>query len=162
MRVLPPVSSGPNAIVLRKGDEGVPNPTGIYAPGDVPVIDVLLPADDDSGNLWVAVADVDGNRQQPPANAGQPESRDLRPRDGCRRHALGSGRPLAHAEQTADPKKLSFTIDETFGKTLVLVLRTDKPLFGELRPNDGDDQVVCLQDLQHDFGGSAGERQVDH
>ena len=38
------------------------------------------------------------------------------------------------AETAADPSRLSFKVDETFGKSVVIAFYTDRPLFGELRP----------------------------
>ncbi len=38
------------------------------------------------------------------------------------------------AEQKADRKKLSFTVDDTFGKSLIVAIRSDAPLFDVLRP----------------------------
>ena len=38
------------------------------------------------------------------------------------------------AEAAADPERLAFTVDDTFGKSVVIVFHTDRPLFDELRP----------------------------
>ena len=38
------------------------------------------------------------------------------------------------AETAADPSRLSFKVDETFGKSVVIAFYTDRPLFDELRP----------------------------
>jgi hypothetical protein len=37
-------------------------------------------------------------------------------------------------EAAAEPGRLAFKVDPTFGKSVVVVLVTDRPLFGELRP----------------------------
>jgi len=132
---LPEAPSGGLAIALGSGASSEPNLSGIYSVGDNPVIDVLAPASLDAGYLWVAVVDVSGNVF------------NILPRDVLREHALAAlgetdqgmrrirvAHPVAEAE--ADPAKLGFTIDANFGKSLILVFLTDRPLFVEPRPQE--------------------------
>ena len=109
--------------------------TGIYSVGENPTIDILMPAELDSGYLWVAIADVSGNLFNILPNINRQE------------HALAEIGAVAEgmrdvrvahslAEQAQDGRRLAFLVDDTFGKTLVMALHTDRPLFGELRPTN--------------------------
>lgn len=131
--LLPDAPAGSLSIALGYGDTAEPNMTGIYAVGDNPVIDVIAPATLEDGYLWVAIADVSGNLYNVLPNINRPQ------------HALGTIGAVAEgmreirvayaqSEQAGDPQKLAFRVDDTFGKTLVMVLHTDLPLFEPLRP----------------------------
>ena len=131
--LLPDARQGPMTIVLGYGDKSEPNMSGIYSVGDNPVIDVLAPAALDEGYLWVAIADVTGNLFNVLPNIKRPD------------HALAGLGTVSEgirtvrvayptAEGAVDPAKLSFAVDSTFGRSLIIVLQTDKPLFTELRP----------------------------
>ncbi|OAP34594.1 serine/threonine protein kinase [Sinorhizobium glycinis] len=131
--LLPDASQGPMTIVLGYGDRAEPNMSGIYSVGDNPVIDVLAPATLDEGYLWVAIADVTGNLFNILPNIKRPD------------HALADLGTVSEgmrtirvayptAEGAVDPAKLSFAVDSTFGKSLIIVLQTNEPLFPELRP----------------------------
>jgi hypothetical protein len=119
--------------VLGYGDATEPNMTGIYSAGDNPTIDLLLPADVTSGYLWVAIVDVTGNLFNVLPNINRPENALAEigtVADGIRRIRVA----YSLAEQAEDPRRLAFLVDDTFGKTLVMVLRSDRPLFADLRP----------------------------
>ncbi|MCA1490716.1 serine/threonine protein kinase [Ensifer sp. NBAIM29] len=131
--LLPDARQGPMTIVLGYGDKSEPNMSGIYSVGDNPVIDVLAPATLDEGYLWVAIADVTGNLFNVLPNIKRPD------------HALASLGTVSEgmrtirvayptAEGAVDPAKLSFAVDSTFGRSLVIVMQTNQPLFPDLRP----------------------------
>ncbi len=133
MALLPPAPPGAISVALGFGDRPDPNLSGTYAVGDNPVIDVLMPADVTDGYLWIAVADVSGNLYNVLPNMAHPDSRvaDLGTSDGRIRRIRVA---YSLAEQAADPSRLAFTVDDTFGKSVVVVFHTDRPLFEEMRP----------------------------
>ncbi len=131
--LLPDAPQGQMSIVLGYGDRTEPNMAGVYSVGDNPVIDVIAPASLDKGYLWVVIADVTGNLFNVLPNIKRPD------------HALarigsvsGGMRTIRvaypAAEGAADPSKLSFSVDATFGRSLIIVMQTDQPLFPQLRP----------------------------
>ncbi|MGH3616091.1 MAG: hypothetical protein ACRDRK_26565 [Pseudonocardia sp.] len=131
--LLPALPPGLASVALGFGQREGPNLSGIYAVGDNPVIDVLLPADEADGSLWVALADVTGDLYNLLPNINRPDSAladAATVADGMRRVRVAFSR----AEAAEDPKRLWFTIDDTFGKSVVIVFLTDRPLFAELRP----------------------------
>ena len=133
LRLMTASRSGPISIALGHGDREGPNLSGIYAIGDNPVIDVLVPADLAQGYLWVAIADVTGNLFNILPNIARPESALAalgEPGEGVRRVRVA----YSEAEAAEEPGRLAFAIDDTFGKSLVIVFHTDRPLFEELRP----------------------------
>ncbi|TCN34112.1 serine/threonine protein kinase [Sinorhizobium americanum] len=131
--LLPDARQGPMTIVLGYGDKSEPNMSGIYSVGDNPVIDVLAPATLDEGYLWVAIADVTGNLFNVLPNIKRPNHAvaDLGTvSEGMRTIRVA----YPTAEGAVDPAKLSFAVDSTFGRSLIIVLQTNEPLFRELRP----------------------------
>jgi hypothetical protein len=117
-------------VALGFGDRDEPNLSGVYAVGDNPVIDVLVPGGL-TGYLWVAVADVTGNLYNVLPNINRPEhALSALGAGGVRRVRVAYGL----GEAAAEPGRLAFKVDPTFGKSVVVVLVTDRPLFGELRP----------------------------
>jgi eukaryotic-like serine/threonine-protein kinase len=132
-RLLPDVPSGSFSIVFGYGDRDEPNMAGIYAVGDNPVIDILLPESVTEGHIWVAIADVTGNNFNVLPHIGAPE--DAIARLGTVANGVRDIR-VAHSvtERLGDPSRIAFTVDDTFGKSLVMVLHSDRPLFDTLRP----------------------------
>ena len=133
LSLLPPVPSGGISVHLGFGNGAAPNLSGVYRPGDNPVIDLLMPAEPSDGYLWVAVADVTGNLYNLLPNIGRPQSAVAELGEvaaGIRRvrvaHSL--------AEARDDPSKPAFTVDENFGRSLLIVIHSDRPLFDTLRP----------------------------
>ncbi|HVH03993.1 MAG TPA: protein kinase [Amaricoccus sp.] len=132
LRLLPAGTGGGVSIALGEAATTEPNLTGVYRVGDNPTIDVLVPADAE-GHLWVAVADVGGNLFNLLPNIARPDSALAalgEPGGATRRIRVAFG--LQEAAGAAD--RPAFTIDETFGKSMVIVFRTDRPLFADLRP----------------------------
>lgn len=131
--LLPRAEAGSTSLVLGWGDRDAPNLSGVYATGDNPTIDVLMPASDAGGYLTVFIADVTGNLFNILPNVLHPENAvaGLGTVDGGMRDVRVA---WSLAEQKEDRKRLSFTVDDTFGKSLVVALRTDAPLFPVMRP----------------------------
>ena len=135
--LLPEVAAGPISIVFGTGSASeaavAPNMSGVYAVGDNPVIDVLAPGTLDSGYLWVGIADVTGNLFNILPNIGRPDNAlaAIGTLDGGVRDIRVA---YSSAEAAADPGKLAFTVDDTFGKSLVIAMHTDAPLFAVMRP----------------------------
>ncbi|AJC83151.1 protein kinase-like domain-containing protein (plasmid) [Rhizobium etli bv. phaseoli str. IE4803] len=131
--LLPDVPQGPMAIVLGYGDKSEPNMSGVYSVGDNPVIDVLAPATIKDGYLWVAIADVTGNLFNVLPNIKRPDNALAglgTVSDGMRTIRVA----YSTADGATDPAKLSFAVDNTFGRSLIIAMQTDRPLFAQLRP----------------------------
>ncbi len=131
--LLPDAPQGPMTIVLGYGDKPEPNMSGKYSVGDNPVIDVLAPASIKDGYLWVAIADVTGNLFNVLPNIKRQDnalSSLGTISDGMRTIRVA----YSTADGAADPAKLSFAVDNTFGRSLIIALQTDRPLFSQLRP----------------------------
>jgi hypothetical protein len=129
------------AFALGSGDDAEPNLSGIYSVGDNPVIDVVLPASLDVGHLWVVIADVTGNAYNLVPSDIRPET--LLANLGEVAGGLRTIR-VAFPDAEAGPGKPSFRIDETFGKSLVVALVTDRPLFNVPRPVE--ESVAAFQE----------------
>ncbi|PDS29221.1 serine/threonine-protein kinase [Rhizobium phaseoli] len=131
--LLPDVPQGPMTIVLGYGDKSEPNMSGIYSVGDNPVIDVLAPATITNGYLWVAIADVTGNLFNVLPNIKRPDNALFglgTVSNGMRTIRVA----YSTADGATDPAKLSFAVDNTFGRSLIIAMQTDRPLFSQLRP----------------------------
>ena len=79
-------------------------------------------------------------------NLGQPDAAVAEAR-----HGRGDTRRIrvafSLAEAKADPNaRPAFTVDATFGKSLIIVFRTDRPLFDTLRPTT-ESVASFIQDL---------------
>ena len=93
-----------------------------------------MPAEPSDGYLWVAVADVDRQPLQPAAEHRPAGVRRRRARRGRGRRSAASAWPTASPRRRPTRAKPAFTVDENFGKSLLIVIRTDRPLFDTLRP----------------------------
>jgi eukaryotic-like serine/threonine-protein kinase len=125
-------SFGDDAIQFFDGKTGEFNVEGRFAPGDNPVIELLLPDDMTEGGIWVTIVDVTGNAFHILPNNNRPEHSVQELRGGL----PGTVRvrltyPLADAN---GQNKLAFTVDETTGKSTILVFHTREPLFDTARP----------------------------
>lgn len=133
LALLPEAPPGAFSVVLGEGDSAAPNMSGIYAVGENPTIDILAPAGIDEGYLWVAIVDVSGNLFNILPNINRSEnglSTLGTVADGMRSIRVA----YSLAERAEDPRRIAFLVDDTFGKTLVMALHSDRPLFDELRP----------------------------
>ena len=116
------------------GGSDEPNLTGVYKSGDNLKIEVIMPADDTRGYLWVLDADVNGNiynllptqyrRDNTVANLGVVEN-------GLRRITITYPKEVMLAEGRS---KLSFELEPPAGKSQIYAIYSSKPLFSVLRP----------------------------
>ncbi|TMM54142.1 serine/threonine-protein kinase [Sulfitobacter sabulilitoris] len=131
--VLPNAPAGGFGIDFRMGRDGASNPSGRYLVGENPVIDVVIPADVNSGFLFVSALDVSGNVFHLLPNLLMQDNRI---------DALRAGREgpvtirVAHPLSDAvDGSKLAFTVDDsTLGKTQIVVINAEDQMFDGLRP----------------------------
>ncbi len=134
--VLPHVPNGALSIWMGDGATGAANATGVYHPGDNPLVEVQAPASLTDGSLWVAVIDNTGKVYNvlPNINA---EAHDLAGvgivQNGVRRirvlHSL--------ADQLADNRLMAFSINQgDFGKSEIVAILSRDPLFDVRRPRD--------------------------
>ncbi|MEO1601764.1 MAG: protein kinase [Pseudomonadota bacterium] len=134
-RLLPPTPESELSIILgigtATGEE--PNPSGAFAVGENPLIDIKVPETSSWGHIHVAAVDVTGAvfHLLPNVNRDNTLLADLGSVEGGARTVR-----VAHtlAERSQDASVIAFQIDETFGKTLIVAFHTREPLFDELRP----------------------------
>lgn len=147
--VLP--GAGPGGLDIRLGFGGskAENVSGIYRVGDNPVIDVGLPDNMETGFLYVTVIDVKGDVFHLLPNRIRPDNsiETLRSEanDGLVRLAFG----LEEAQGTG---RIAFTVDDSvLGKSKIVVLRSEQPLFDELRPTSESaaSYAEALKDLRN-------------
>ncbi|MBC7737946.1 MAG: protein kinase [Candidatus Saccharibacteria bacterium] len=129
---LPAVRSGNFRFDFGFGDRPDDNPSGRYFVGENPTIDLVIPADVVDGFISVSIIDVSGNVYHVLPNMNRPEDNVATLRNGATgAFMVRLAYPLA--ENTA--QTIAFTIDPTtLGKSKVIVVASDKPLFAELRP----------------------------
>jgi hypothetical protein len=130
---LPDAGPGGFAVRFGFGDRGEPNPSGRYFVGDNPVIDVIVPEGVNGGYLWVSLLDVTGNVYHLLPNIGRPEF-DV---PTLRADAAGDV-PVRVAFSVGEARgttKLAFSVDDTtLGKSKILILHANTPVFDEMRP----------------------------
>ena len=129
---LPGARSGGFRFEFGFGDRADDNPSGRYFVDENPTIDLVIPADVTEGFVSVSIIDVSGNVYHILPNMNRPDNDVAKLRAG----AVGDFKvrvafPLS--ENTA--KTIAFTVDAaTLGKSKVIVINSDKPLFSEFRP----------------------------
>jgi hypothetical protein len=129
---LPFARSGGFRFDFGFGDRPDDNPSGRYFVDENPTIDLVIPADVTTGFVSVSIIDVSGNVFHVLPNMNRPDNDVANLRAGATgdvpvRVAFSLG------ENTA--QTLAFTVDATtLGKSKVIVVNSDKPLFAELRP----------------------------
>ncbi len=130
---LPNVPAGGIGIAYSFGDTGQANNSGRFFVGENPVIDVLLPADVETGFLYVSIIDVTGSVFHLLPNANRPDNAIAVLRDGQTGDV--PVRVAYSISERSGSDKLAFEVQDTeLGSSKVLVLRTDAPLFHDLRP----------------------------
>jgi len=130
---LPQAPSGGFNVLFGYGDRSEENLTGSYEVGENPVIDVEIPAETERGFLWVSIMDVTGNVFHLLPNINRIDNSVLGLRQG-RTGAVKVRVAFGQAEAFDDPAKLAFLVDQTFGKSRIVVMHTSGLLFDELRP----------------------------
>jgi len=119
---------------FRDGETGQPVPGGIFLTGQNPVIDLVIPADVTDGYLSVSVLDVSGNVYHILPNIGWTDNSVENLREG-----RTGNLPLRVAYSLSTPRpngRTAFTVDDTLvGKSKVMAVHSQLPLFEELRPS---------------------------
>lgn len=115
------------------GDRNEPNPSGRFFVGENPVIDIVLPADVVDGYLTVSILDVSGHVFHLLPNLNRQDNSIAALRDGkTGPFTVRVAYSVAEAVQT---KRIAFRVDDsTLGKSKVIVLLSEEPLFDGLRP----------------------------
>jgi serine/threonine-protein kinase len=130
---LPVVPAGSFGVRFADGATGAPNAEGAFPVGSNPVIDVVIPAEITDGSIWVTLVDVTGNAYHLLPNSKRPgnsvrELRAGRTGEAPVRVAFSLG------EAAGDPSRIAFEVDDTEGRSKLLVIFYTGELFGELRP----------------------------
>lgn len=126
----PPGGIGVDFIV---GDRNEPNPSGRFFVGENPIIDIMLPADVVDGYLTVSILDVSGNVYHLLPNLNRQENAVAALRDG--QSGPVKVRVAYSVEEAARNNRIGFTVDDSsLGKSKVIVLHSEEPLFDGLRP----------------------------
>ncbi|MFA3916461.1 serine/threonine protein kinase [Ruegeria hyattellae] len=131
---LPAAPPGPIGIDFRKGGEDEwRRPDGAFVVGENPIIDVILPRDIQDGYLSVSVIDVSGNvfHLLPNISRADNDIADLRKGD----RGIKSVRVAYSLEESEKNGGIAFMVDDSaLGKSKVIAIRSDKPLFADMRP----------------------------
>ena len=150
--LLPSVGPGGFDVRFGYGDRDAQNLSGRYRVGENPTIDIKLPETIEEGYLWVSVVDVQGvvfhvlpNRTRPDNDIPTLRSEAV---DGFVRVAYG-------LDEARDTGRLAFNVDgSVLGKSKILVLESDEPLFDELRPTT--ESVASYADALKDARETGG------
>jgi len=130
---LPKAPSGGFDIQFGFGSKSDPNPSGRYYVGENPVIDVIVPADVTTGFLWVSVLDVSGNVFHLLPNLNRQDNAIATLRAGA--EGPVPVRVAFSLAEAANTSHLAFLVDDTsLGKSKVIVLYSEKPVFDGMRP----------------------------
>jgi serine/threonine protein kinase len=131
--VLPDAPEGGFQVEFKMGEDGSSNASGHYFVGENPVIDVIIPADVTSGYMFVSALDVSSNVFHLLPNLLVEDNSIQALRQG--QEGPVSVRVAYSLSDAADGKKLAFVVDDTsLGKTKIVVIQADEPIFDGLRP----------------------------
>lgn len=120
-------------VIFGFGDRPDPNPAGRYFVGENPAIDVVIPADVTSGYLWVSIVDVTGSVFHLLPNLNRPDNTVEALRAGQSGEVVL--RVAYGVEEAKGTTKMAFMVDDSvLGKSKVVVLHADSPVFDSLRP----------------------------
>jgi hypothetical protein len=130
--VLPDARPGGIEVRMSYGDREGENLSGTYRVGENPVIDLILPEDMTDGFIWVSVVDVKGVVFHMLPNRTRPDNSVqtlLGEQDG---NLIRVAYSIADATENG---RLAFNVDDSvLGKSKVIVLYSDRELFGLMRP----------------------------
>ncbi|MGQ0565401.1 MAG: protein kinase domain-containing protein [Gemmobacter sp.] len=130
---LPRAPSRGFGVIFGFGDRPDPNPAARYFVGENPVIDVVIPADVTSGNLWVSIVDVTGSVFHLLPNLNRPEN-DVAALRAGQTGEVTIRVAYSLAEATGTPKMAFLVDDSIMGKSKIVVLYAPEPVFDTLRP----------------------------
>lgn len=120
-------------VIFGFGDRGDPNPAARYFVGENPAIDVVIPAGVTSGYLWVSIVDVTGSVFHLLPNVNRPANDIATLRNGQTGEVLL--RVAYGVEEAKGTTRMAFLVDDTvLGKSKVVVLHAETPVFESLRP----------------------------
>lgn len=127
-------ASGGVGVSFGFADSSDANPGGRYYVGEVPVIDVIIPAAILDGYIWVSIIDVGGSVYHLLPNLKAPESAV----QGLRAGATGDlpVRVAWSAAEAGAHNGISFMIAPPLGKSKIIVLHSDQPVFDQIRPQE--------------------------
>lgn len=141
-------------VAFRFGDRDEANPSGRFFVGENPVIDVTLPGDVTDGYLTVSILDVSGNVFHLLPNINRDDNKVATLRDG--KSGPIKIRVAYSLQESAVNGLLAFRVDDsTLGKSKVIVLHSEKPLFDGLRPTS-ESAVGYARALQESAETDAG------
>ncbi|MDP5217097.1 protein kinase [Ruegeria sp. 2205SS24-7] len=131
---LPTAPPGPISIDFRNGgtDEWQ-SEDGAFVVGENPIIDVILPREIRDGYLSVSVIDVSGNVFHLLPNISRADNSipDLRRGD----RGVKAVRVAYSLEESEKNGGIAFMVDDSaLGKSKVIAIHSDKPLFADMRP----------------------------
>lgn len=130
---LPKAGSGGIDIVFRDGASGATMGSGRFLVGQNPVIDIVLPADVTDGYLSVSVLDVSGNVFHLLPNIGRADNSIASLRGG--REGEVDLRVAYALEENRPDGAIAFAVDDSsLGKSKIIAIHSDGPLFPEMRP----------------------------
>lgn len=131
--VLPHAPQGGFTVTFGFGDKPDANPTGRYFVGENPTIDINIPADVVDGFLYVSVLDVSGNVFHLLPNLNRADNSIATLRAG--RSGPVTIRVAYGIDEAKGSGALAFAVDDTsLGKTKLLIIRAEVPIFDTLRP----------------------------
>ena len=130
---LPGAPSRGFGVIFGFGDRPDPNPAARYFVGENPVIDVVIPADVTTGNIWVSIVDVTGSVFHLLPNLNRPVNDVATLREG-NTGEVTLRVAYSLAEATGTPKMAFLVDDSIMGKSKIVVLYAPQPVFDTLRP----------------------------
>jgi len=130
---LPDAPKSDIGVSFSFGVGGDANPSGRFFVGENPVIDVTLPPQVTDGYLTVSILDVSGNVFHLLPNITREDNQVASLRNG--QTGPTSVRVAYSLQESASNGLLAFRVDDSaLGKSKVIVLLSEKPLFDGLRP----------------------------
>ncbi|WP_343079610.1 serine/threonine protein kinase [Ostreiculturibacter nitratireducens] len=150
--VLPQATPGGFDVHFGFGDRPDPNPSGTYVVGDNPVIDVKLPDEVQDGYLWISIVDVQGIVFHLLPNIARPDNSIASLRSDATDGYIRVAYPLSDA---SDRSRLAFKVDgSVLGKSKIVVVHSETPLFDELRPTTESAQsfAEAIQEVRNSGG----------
>lgn len=137
---------------LQGGGTLEENQSGMFAVGENPVIDVIVPADVQDGYIFVDVLDVSGNVFHLLPNINRPDNNIAALRAGIEGQPLDI-RVAYDLQEAQGTGRLAFQVDDAnLGKSKLVVIHADGPLFTSMRPTteSASGYAQALQDHQRD------------
>ncbi|MFN3825117.1 MAG: serine/threonine-protein kinase [Pseudorhodobacter sp.] len=138
-------------VIFGFGDRDDPNPAARYFVGENPAIDIVIPADVTTGYLWVSIVDVTGSVFHLLPNVNRPANDIASLREGRQGEILL--RVAYGIEEARGTTRMAFLVDDSvLGKSKVVVLHADEPVFQNLRP---------ISESTDSFAAAVGSQESD-